>query len=748
MRTDPDADGGPAYPYADPVSRGPLPAASPGTVTEGDGGAGEGAGVPDVRDPAFSKLISGGPTPAITAGTVHAARPEPPVRGERLLLGLERLFARVRAFAGRAVPEALNPFAQLGAVANVNLVVALGTGVLLLFWYVPSVQQAYASVAGMEAAPLAAGLLRSLHRYSSDACMLFVLLHGLQVLGARKVGGARWLAWVSGLAMVWLVWLDGWTGYWLVWDERARQVALGSARFLDALPIFPDPVTRSFLTDQGLNSLFFFVVFFVHMLIPLALGAGLWVHVIRLNRARIFTGRALSAAIVLALVVVSVLFPAASAGPARMGVVPQGVAVDGYYLLPLFLADRLQGGVLWGVALLAGVVLFSAPWWLARRRSVPAVVDEARCNGCTQCYQDCPFDAITLLPREGGGGPDAVVARVDPLRCTGCGICVGACDSGAIDQARLPAADVRRWLNRQADDGGGGRLVAFVCAASAGADLRLDARGESEALPGYRVVPVPCTGWVHMLTVERALRRGAQGVLLVGCGPDPACRTGDRWTADRLAGAREPALRTGRVDPARVRHVRYDRTEAKAFFRAAAAFREGRAGAEPPGGGRRLGHGVAAAAVVAGLGVAVLLGGRVPYRPAAAETAELVVSFKHAGQLVDASAAPAEARDDLLPHMRGAVSTERVRVPVRLSVSIDGREVVNRAYEPGGLFDDGSSVAMERIPVPEGRRRVAVRVGDTGRPGEWTYTDERVVVFERGERRVVLFDRLDAFSWH
>ena len=46
---------------------------------------------------------------------------------------------------------------------------------------------------------------------------------------------------------------------------------------------------------------------------------------------------------------------------------------------------------------------------------------------------------------------------------------------------------------------------------SAGADLKIDGEGNCEALPGYRVVPVPCSGWVHMLTVERALRRGASG---------------------------------------------------------------------------------------------------------------------------------------------------------------------------------------------------------------------------------------------
>src|SRR5690606_40511151 len=110
------------------------------------------------------------------------------------------------------VPEALNPFAQLGAVANTTFLIALASGTLLLFWYVPSVEKAYASVLRMEASPYLAGLILSLHRYSSDACMLFVLLHSLQALVARKVGPARRLPWMAGLVLVGVIWLVGWTG--------------------------------------------------------------------------------------------------------------------------------------------------------------------------------------------------------------------------------------------------------------------------------------------------------------------------------------------------------------------------------------------------------------------------------------------------------------------------------------------------------------------------------------------------------
>ena len=180
--------------------------------------------------------------------------PETPgsrVRGERALRAGERVFLRLDRLLGRTIPDGLNPFLQTGAVALMALAIATVSGVLLLFWYSPSVHMAYASMADLS--PFAGGLMRSLHRYSSDACMFFVLVHALRLFFERRFTGAQWLAWVTGLAAVAMLWFIGWTGYWLVWDERAQHVAVGTASLLDAADL-ADPMGRSFLSDAGVNS--------------------------------------------------------------------------------------------------------------------------------------------------------------------------------------------------------------------------------------------------------------------------------------------------------------------------------------------------------------------------------------------------------------------------------------------------------------------------------------------------------------
>lgn len=685
-------------------------------------------------------------------GAPPAAAGEPPLRGEAVWRRADAAFGRLDAWVERLVPPDMNPLTQTGAIANTTLLASIVSGVVLLIWYTPSVHQAHASIEAMAAAPWTAGLVRSLHRYASDACMAFVLLHALRLLAARRLAGPRWVAWVTGLVLLALLWLVGWLGYWLVWDERAQLVALGTGRLLDGLPIFSDPLSRSFLTDGSVNSLLFFVVFFLHMLLPLAMGVALWLHLTRLSRPRFLTGRAMTAWVLGALLAASLVHPATSAAPAAMTATPGRLTIDAWYLAGLALTDRLGAGALWALVLGGGALASSLPWALARAPAVgpapAATVDEAKCNACALCARDCPFDAITLAPRPAGGRADVPrVAVVDPARCVACGICAGSCDPVAIGLPWLRTGQARRrvegWLAAARPD----EHLALVC----GEVARLDVdpgTGACAALPGYRALEVPCAGWVHALSVERALRRGAAGVLVAAC-PAGSCRQreGTAWTQERLAGARAPALRLDKVDPARARVVEVPPGDLPALTRAAAALRAGgEAGPARPGGARAaLGGALVAGALAAG----VVLVSEAPYAPPALPQAELVVSFKHPGQVSEVSRpVTAAEREAMLPHMRRDAITERRRAAVRLRVTVDGAVALERAVPPAGLWGDGASVAIERLPLAPGMRRVEVAVGD-GHDGQvWEHVSVDTFELTRGQRRVVLFDRLSGFSWH
>lgn len=665
-------------------------------------------------------------------------RAEPPVRGERILAALDRLFLRLEAFFARALPEALNPIARTGAMAVVSFLIAAVTGVVILIWYSPSVHQAYASVTEMDGQRFGAGLLRSVHRYSADAAMAFVCLHALRLFAQRRFGGARKLAWITGVILIASLWFVGWVGYWLVWDARAKEVALLTAKLMDVLPIFADPLSRSFLTDQGVNSLLFFVVFFFHMLVPLAMALPLWLHITRLSRPKFLTGLKLSAIITAAFALFAIAFPISAAGPARMTEAAHPFSFDVWYLLPLTLTGKLGPVGLWALAIGGLGLALLPPWLLQNKRAAAAKVDTSACNNCRLCFEDCPYEAITMVPRT-DGRRFAAQAEVDPDKCVGCGICTGSCDPGAIELPDLAILSARRrvddWLTE------GVQLIAFACTSSAGDALTIDAvSGTCGQLPGYRVLPVPCAGWVERTLLERICRRGGK-VLIVGCGPgECSYREGAEWTALRLDGERKPSARPELVPASSVRFVRADRQQLRALREEAAAFREGNSGTPP-----KRSPWLALIAVPL-ISAAILLPTAAPWA-APPGGSELVVSFKHPGQSGQHCRKVSEEEKAKLPvHMRQDQICERGRASVKLRVVVDGANVLERSYPPRGLSSDGNSIALERLALSPGEHRVSIALDDSGE-GHWSYTDERAITVSLHGANVVLFDRLEGFRW-
>jgi coenzyme F420-reducing hydrogenase delta subunit len=112
---------------------------------------------------------------------------------------------------------------------------------------------------------------------------------------------------------------------------------------------------------------------------------------------------------------------------------------------------------------------------------------------------------------------------------------------------------------------GRSRIVIFGC--DRGADAK------ALAAPDTAVISLMCTGILPPSFVEYALRGGADGVMLTGC-RSGGCdfRLGDRWTAERMTGQREPRLRS-KVPLARLQLVSASRNDGKVLAAALQEFR-------------------------------------------------------------------------------------------------------------------------------------------------------------------------------
>lgn len=451
-----------------------------------------------------------------------------------------------------------NPMHYLGALTIFFFWVVLVSGIYIFIFFETSILGAYQSVEYLTHEQwYLGGVMRSLHRYASDAAIVTLALHMLVEFATGRYRGARWFSWFSGIPLLWMVFPLGITGYWLVWDQLAQYIALATSELLDVLPIFTDPMARNFLTPDSLSDRFFTLLAFLHLIgIPIFLVFGIWFHLLRISRPRVNPPRKLAIGSMVMLLALSLIWPAVSHAPADLTVAPHALAFDWFYLLPYPLIDWGSPLLFW-VVLVGSSMLLSLLPWLPPLRAVPvAQVDPGNCNGCGRCFADCPFSAVTMEPRT-DGSKHPTIAVVDPELCTACGICAGACPSSTpfrsledlvsgIDMPSFPIRDMRSQSRAALEV-----LQAPVKVLVYGCDHAIDVNRFAGA--GIAAISMPCTGNLPPAFIEFALRReGADGVFITGCAIDECFfRQGNTWTEERVAGLREPHLR-GNIDASRV----------------------------------------------------------------------------------------------------------------------------------------------------------------------------------------------------
>ena len=251
----------------------------------------------------------------------------------------------------RAFPAAANPWRYLGALAFLCLAITIATGIIAYALYDTSVSGAYESGRRLQQDPLLLGrLLRGLHRYSADACLLLTVLHLLREAAHGHFLGVRRLSWLTGIPLVWLLWAAGLTGLWLLWDERALYSVTATAEWLQALPLTTDLLVRNFLTPGALNDRFFSLIMFIHIGVPLLLLATMWAHVQRMAHARVWPPRTLIFGTLAMFSLLALAVPAESLGPARPGHVAASLSLDWFFLFLHPLADASSAQSVWLLA--------------------------------------------------------------------------------------------------------------------------------------------------------------------------------------------------------------------------------------------------------------------------------------------------------------------------------------------------------------------------------------------------------------
>ena len=111
------------------------------------------------------------------------------------------------------------------------------TGVMLMFYYVPSVDRAYSDIAALETNVRFGMLLRNLHRWTAHSMVITVLLHMMRVFYTGAYKPPREFNWVVGVILLLLTLLLSFTGYLLPWDQLSLWAITVGTNIAGSAPV-------------------------------------------------------------------------------------------------------------------------------------------------------------------------------------------------------------------------------------------------------------------------------------------------------------------------------------------------------------------------------------------------------------------------------------------------------------------------------------------------------------------------------
>ncbi len=172
-----------------------------------------------------------------------------------------------------------------GGLAVFLSLILLVTGLLEMFYYIPTPDQAALSIQTLTFLVPFGGLVRNLHYWSAQFLVVVTLVHLLRVILTGSYAPPRRLNYLLGMGLLMLAVLLDFTGYVLRWDEGIHWALVTGTNLVKTIPLVGNAFYTILVggTQPGPATL---IRFYAWHIFGLTLAAGILVvwHIFRVRR--------------------------------------------------------------------------------------------------------------------------------------------------------------------------------------------------------------------------------------------------------------------------------------------------------------------------------------------------------------------------------------------------------------------------------------------------------------------------------
>ncbi|UCE18676.1 MAG: cytochrome bc complex cytochrome b subunit [Gemmatimonadota bacterium] len=267
-----------------------------------------------------------------------------------------------------------------GAAPLLLIMFQIVTGILLMFYYIPSPEMAYESVRYITEEVRFGFWIRGLHRWGSNLLIMALILHIIRVFFTRAYRRPRELNWMIGVGLLGICLGLSLTGYSLIQNQVSYWATTVGTNSVKSVPIIGNALLQFFRGGEEVsaNTLTRFFTFHVTLLPPLLLFL-MFVHIfiLRLHGMAELEGREgegfyafypehffkvviLTLFFVAVLSTLSVMSPPGMGEPADPAVTPAHIKPEWYFIFVYFALKVMPMQV--GMSVLMILGLFFVFW--------------------------------------------------------------------------------------------------------------------------------------------------------------------------------------------------------------------------------------------------------------------------------------------------------------------------------------------------------------------------------------------------